>query len=205
MSTADRRRVSALLVTVSTIAVLLCVDNIHWLLTRLPAYNTLHSTHPWYYAETIDKVVGVALCILLVCWLRRGVSGVVDELGLRAAFSPALAFALVCSAPMLAGFAITRRFAPGNSGLPLFFLTVFSPIAEEIEYRGLGVRQFQRGTSWPFWIVVWPSSIIFAWGHLEQGSSWQEKTSIFAIIVPAAVLFSWLLQRWENLWFPETK
>ena len=48
---------------------------------------------------------------------------------------------------MLAGFAITRRFALGDSGLPLFFLTVFSPIAEEIEYRGFVVRQFQRDTS----------------------------------------------------------
>jgi len=197
------RRVSAWLLALSTVAVLLFVDNIHWLLTRLHEYNALHRNHAWYYAESIDKVAGVVLCIAVVwCIRREGLSDVLGELGLTAAILPALGFALVCSAPMLVGFAITRHFSPGNSMLPMFFLTVFAPIAEEIEYRGFGVRQFQRGTGWPFWLVVWPAAIIFAWGHVEQGASWDEKFGIFVITGAGAVVFAWLLQQWQNLWFP---
>jgi len=67
---------------------------------------------------------------------------------------PAIAFALVASLPMLIGFAITGRLTLPSDFISLLLLTVFSPLMEEIEFRGFGVRQLQRGTGWPFWIVV---------------------------------------------------
>lgn len=103
---------------------------------------------------------------------------------------------------MLVGFIATRCFSPSNTLLTLLFLTLFSPIIEEIEYRGFGVRQFQRGTSWPFWLVVWPSAVLFSWEHIEQGSNWEEQLAIFLMIGTGGVISAWLLHRWQNLWFP---
>ena len=84
----------------------------------------------------------------------------------------------------------------------MVFLTLFSPIVEEIEYRGFGVRQLQRGTGWPFWMVVWPSALLFGWGHVEQGQNWKEMAGIFLLVGTGGVVFAWLLARWQNLWFP---
>jgi membrane protease YdiL (CAAX protease family) len=124
------------------------------------------------------------------------------ELGLRAPLFPAVWFGLFCSAPTLIGFALTRRFSPSGPLLAILFLTVFSPIIEEIEYRGFGVRHLQRATVWPFWIVVWPSAILFGWGHIEHGQNWQEMAGIFLLTGTGGLVFAWLLARWENLWFP---
>src|SRR5205823_6524492 len=81
----------------------------------------------------------------------------------------ALCFALLASSPMLVGFVLTRSLIPHMEPRTIFFLTVISPIAEEIEFRGLGVRVLQRGTGWPFWILVWPQALLFGLGHIEQG------------------------------------
>ena len=59
---------------------------------------------------------------------------------------------------MLLGFALTRSLTPHPQLRLLLFLTVLSPIVEEIEFRGFGVLQLKNRTGWPFWIVVWPSA-----------------------------------------------
>jgi membrane protease YdiL (CAAX protease family) len=75
---------------------------------------------------------------------------------------------------MLIGFALTRGVTPHMGLIPTLFLTVLSPIVEEIEFRGLGVRTLQRGTGWPFWAIVWPQALLFGWGHVEQGQGFAE-------------------------------
>jgi membrane protease YdiL (CAAX protease family) len=79
-------------------------------------------------------------------------------------------------------------------------LTVFSPIVEEIEFRGFGVRQLQRGTRWPFWAVVWPSAILSGYGHVEQGQSWMEMAGLFLLTGTGGVVLAWLVHRWQTLW-----
>ena len=109
-------------------------------------------------------------------------------------------FALIASSPMLIGFAITRSLPPRIEFLPLLFLTVLSPFVEEIEFRGFGVRQLQRGTGWPFWVVVWPSALLFGYGHVEQGQSLKEMAGLFFLTGAGGVTFAWLVYRWQNLW-----
>jgi membrane protease YdiL (CAAX protease family) len=108
--------------------------------------------------------------------------------------------ALIASLPMLVGFAITRSLTPHIEFLPLLFLAVLSPFIEEIEFRGFGVRQLQRGTGWPFWAVVWPSALLFGHGHVEQGQSLQEMAELFLLTGVGGVTFAWLVYRWQNLW-----
>jgi CAAX protease family protein len=190
-------------VAIITVAVLIVATYAHDLLSRLAAYRQLHRTAPFYYVESIDRIVVAALCVLAVWLMRRaGLRDVIRELGLSAPILPAFAFALGVSLPMLIGFALTRSLTPHLQLLPIFFLTVFSPFVEELESRGFGVRQFQRGTGWPFWVVVWPSAVLFGWSHVEQGQSLQEMGELFFLIGSGGVLFAWLVYRWQNLWVP---
>ena len=182
-------------------AVLIIASYTHEIISRVPQYQWLHSHRPFYVAESLDKIGGAAVCLLAV-WLiyRTGLHGISGELGLSAPVFPAIAFALVASSPMLIGFAITRSLTPHIEILPLLFLTVLSPLVEEIEFRGFGVRQLQRGTGWPFWVAVWPSALLFGLGHVEQGQSLQEMAGLFFLTGAGGVTFAWLVYRWQNLW-----
>ncbi len=182
-------------------AVLIIASYTHEIISRAPQYRWLQSHRPFYVAESLDKIGGAAVCVLAV-WLmyRTGLRGISRELGLSAPVFLAIAFALVASSPMLIGFAITRSLTPHIEILPLLFLTVLSPLVEEIEFRGFGVRQLQRGTGWPFWVAVWPSALLFGLGHVEQGQSLQEMAGLFFLTGAGGVTFAWLVYRWQNLW-----
>lgn len=193
----------AWIVATVTLVVLIVASNAHELLALLSAYRQLHRTAPLYYVESVDKIGAAILCVLaILLLLRAGLRDAARELGLSAPILPAVAFALGVSLPMLIGFALTRSLNPQLQIRSLLFLTVFSPFIEELEYRGFGVRQFQRGTGWPFWAVVWPSAILFGLGHVEKGQNAQEMAALFLMTGFWAVLVAWLLYRWENLWVP---
>lgn len=74
---------------------------------------------------------------------------------------------------MLVGFALTRSIPPRLAASNLLFLTVFSPIVEELEFRGFGFWQLYRRARWPFWLAILPPAILFALGHIEKGQDWR--------------------------------
>jgi membrane protease YdiL (CAAX protease family) len=188
-------------IALTTVGVLVIVNYAHTILSHFRVYRGLYYHHPFYIPESIDKIGGALLCVLTVWLLRRtGLRGISDELGLSAPVLPAIGFALAVSSPMLIGFAITRNLTPHIEFMPLFFKTFFSPVIEEIEYRGFGVRQLQRGTGWPFWLVVWPSAVLFGLGHAEQGQTIQQMVGLLLLLGLGGVIFAWLLYRWQNLW-----
>jgi membrane protease YdiL (CAAX protease family) len=188
-------------IAVITLAVLIIVAHAHEILSNFSAYRELHRSRPFYVAESIDKIVGVIICFLAV-WLmhRASLRGICRELGLSGPLLPAIAFAVGVSLPMLIGFAITRSLTPHIELLSVVFLTVLSPVVEEVAFRGFGVRQLQHGTGWPFWAVVWPSALLFGFGHVEQGQRRQEMAGLFFLTGTGGVVFAWLVHRWKNLW-----
>jgi uncharacterized protein len=191
------------IIAAMTLAVLIVVNYAHEILSSFSPYRELHQTHPFYFAESLDKIGGLIVCFLAVWLMRRtGFRGICRELGLSKTTVTATAFGVGVSLPMLIGFAITRGLTPHIELLALLFLTVFSPIVEEIEFRGFGVRQLQRGTGWPFWAVVWPSAVLCGYGHVEQGQSSMEMVSLFLLTGTGGVVFAWLVYRWQTLWVP---
>ena len=186
---------------VVSIAVLAVASYTHEIISYIPQYEWLHNRFPFYVAESIDKAGGVALCLLAMRILYPGNRRRIRQaLGLSARLLPALVFSLVASSPMLIGFAITRRLTPHIELLPVIFTSVLSPVVEEIEFRGFGARHLQRGTGWPFWVVVWPSALLFGYGHFEQGESPMEKIGLLLLTCAGGVTFAWLVYRWESLW-----
>ena len=152
----------------------------HEILCGLSWNRWLHSHRRFYVAESIDKIAGTLSCLATV-WLLRGKrASVAEEIGLSAPIFPAVVFALIVSLPMLIGFALTRRFALNVDFFSLGFLTVVFSFVEEIEFRGFGLRQLQRGTGWPFWIVVWPSALLFGNGHVEKGKPPRKRRDCFS-------------------------
>jgi len=187
----------------ATLSMLVILNYLHEILSRFAAYRSLYKNHAFYVPEGIDKIGGIVLCALAVWVLRRVAwKDIVYELGLADSPLPALCFALLASSPMLVGFVLIRNLTPHMEPRTIFFLTVISPIAEEIEFRGLGVRVLQRGTGWPFWILVWPQALLFGLGHIEQGQSPLEMAELLLLTGLGAVVFAWLVYRWQSLWFP---
>jgi len=190
---------------IATLSVLLVVNFLHEILSHSAAYRNLYNSHAFYVPEGIDKIGGIILCVLASRLLRRLVwKETFRELGLADSPLPAVLFALAASSPMLIGFVLTRGLTPHMEPLTIFFLTVLSPAAEEIEFRGLGVGILQRGTGWPFWKLLWPQALLFGLGHVEQGQSLLEMAGLMLLTGSGAVVFAWLLYRWQSLWFPIT-
>jgi len=188
-------------IVVITVAVLIVVNYAHEILSSFSGYRELHNSHPFYFAESLDKIGGVIICLVAV-WLMHRTG--FRELGFSHPIMPAIAFGVGVSLPMLIGFAITRGLTPHIKLFPLLFLDVFSPAVEEIEFRGFGVRQLHRRTGWPFWVVVWPSAVLFGLGHVEQGQSPQEMVGLLLLTGVGGVAFAWLVFRWNSLWVAVT-
>lgn len=190
-------------VAIVVLVVLTVVNYFHEILAKLGPYRALHRSYPFYVAESLDKIGGVLLCCLAVYLLYRfSIAAVFREFRLDASVLRGFGFALVASSPTLVGFALTRRITPGLSAPSLLFLTVFSPIAEELEYRAFGFLQLYRRVRWAFWLAILPPAVLFGLGHIEKGQNWQEMAGIFCLTGTGAAVFSWLLKEWDNLWIP---
>lgn len=189
--------------SVVVVLVLAFADYIHEFLRRFAFYKGLRARYPFYVPESVDKVAGALLCCLAIYWIHRlDWKNAFRELGLGASVLRALVFALLASSPTLMGFALTRKFSPSASIPSLFFLTVFSPFVEELEFRGFGFWQLYRRARWPFWLAILPPAVLFGLGHVEKGQDWQEIAGIFFLTGTGAAVFSWLLDTWQSLWVP---
>lgn len=185
------------------ILVLAVANYAHEIISRFSFYGSLHKHYPFYIVECPDKLLGALLCCLAIYAVHRlGLRGIVQELGLAAPILPAMAFAFLASSPTLLGFALTRKVAPEISVPSLLFLTVLSPLVEEIEFRGFGFWQLYRRARWPFWLAILPPAVLFGLGHIEKGQGWEEVAGIFLLTGTGSAVFSWVLDQWQNLWAP---
>ena len=191
---------SGIIATISLL-VLIVATYAHEILNLFDWYGRLHATYPFYLVESIDKAGGAILCIISVWLLYRGsFRQVLQRLGLSGNAPRAVAFGIAVSLPMLFGFALSFHLKSHLEFLSVLFLDFFSPLVEEVEFRGLGVLQFQRGTGWPFWVAVWPSAILFGYRHIEQDQSKLEMLGLFLLTGLGGVVFAWLAHKWKSLW-----
>src|ERR1700759_950364 len=94
-----------------SILVLIAASYAHETLVLFSGYRRLHDAHPFYAAESIDKIGGAVLCIITVWLLYRGsFRSALETLGLSGNAPRALAFGIAASLPMLFGFALTFHF-----------------------------------------------------------------------------------------------
>ncbi|WP_343747595.1 CPBP family intramembrane glutamic endopeptidase [Fluviicola sp.] len=81
--------------------------------------------------------------------------------------------------------------------------TLIAGLMEEWYFRGFFFGMLFRHTRIGFIPAIFFGAVIFAFGHLYQGSGFLELTGIFTVTFLGAVFFAWLFAEWKyNLWVP---
>jgi membrane protease YdiL (CAAX protease family) len=165
----ERKKTSVVAVV---LAVSVLLNYVYDILAKSNTYVGLYKRHPWYLVESIDKFAVLLLCFAALCYLYRcGLKGVLEELRLFRVPWYGIGTVVLCTMPMLVGFAMTRRIDPQLSVLAVAFKGLLSPIAEEVHARGFAFLQLYRRAGWPFWAAVLPQAVLSGFGHIEQGQT----------------------------------
>jgi uncharacterized protein len=189
--TARRRSI----VILAVLGLSMVMQRILW---TLGFYHALYKAFPFYVPETLKNLleIGVCLAALLALGERRlGRALAVDRTWPRA-----LAFGVVCTLPMLVGFALARG-SNVKDGLAVVYLAFWSPFIEEVVTRGFAFLSLRR-LGWPLWPAVTACAMVTGLAHIEKGQSAAAILGLFAFTGIGGAMFCWLLERWGSLWFP---
>jgi len=170
----------------------------HRLLSFVPLYRELHRALPFYVAESMKNVLEVGVCVVALLLLgERRIAGALalDRGGLRG-----LAFGLACTAPMLIGFALTRR-SDVRDPLAVAYLAFFAPFIEETVSRGFAFHTLRR-LGWPMWTAAAACALLTGVAHIEKGQTAMSILGLFVVTGVGCLTFCWLADRWQSLWFP---
>lgn len=168
------------------------------------AYRELYEQFPFYFPESLKSLLQVVLVIAAISWLRRiGPVGALREIGLLRPPHIGFLFALLACLPLWLVFAIVNPLAESFPVAEVFYLSVLSPLAEEVVYRGFAFGQLRRLAGWGFWPAALLPAAIFGWGHAEGSGDLGTGLAIFLITGVGSVLAAWFYERWGfNLWVP---
>lgn len=183
--------------TLLTMLALVFVASSYRLLSLLPSYRWLHAHEPYYVAESLKNLLEVSVCVMALLLMRRPI---VRELAIDRRIPAALLFGLASAWPMLIGFAIANR-SDVADWISVGYLAFFSPFVEELTMRGFGFRALRR-SGWPLWPAAAACALITGICHVEKGQTAAQILAIFAITSVSGLTFSWLIERWQSIWFP---
>ncbi|MGB1205032.1 MAG: lysostaphin resistance A-like protein [Chitinophagales bacterium] len=126
-----------------------------------------------------------------------------EALGLNKPFLKALLFALICTLPMLIGYASFFDFNTEITLTKIFAGAIVAAFVEELFFRGILFGQIYRFTNIGFILSIVFGALIFALGHLYQSQDIATLIGIFMTTFLGAVLFAWVYVEWNNnLWIP---
>ncbi len=124
-------------------------------------------------------------------------------IGINNDFLMGIFFSAITVSPMFLSSAIMGHINENLAINELIHKTFIAGFMEEYLFRGFLFGILFRKLGWGFIPASLLGGLIFGLGHIYQGSSFFETTSIFLITSVGAVWFSWLYIEWENnLWFP---
>jgi len=180
------------------------VDRLQEILYLSGVYRGLYERYPFYFPESLKSLLQIVLVIAAVSWLHRiGAVGALREIGLLRSPHTGFLFALVACLPLWIVFAIINPLAESFPVAEVLYLSVLSPLAEEIVYRGFAFGQLRRLAGWGFWPAALLPAAVFGWGHAEGSGDLGTGLAIFLITGIGSVLAAWFYERWAfNLWVP---
>lgn len=140
---------------------------------------------------------------IVVLGLLYGFKKIPQTVGLNSGIIAALIFAVITVSPMFISSASIGKIGEELSIGPLLHKTVVAGFMEELFFRGFLFGILFRKLGWGFIPASILGALIFGLGHIYQGSTLLETTSIFFITAMGAVWFAWLYIEWDNnLWVP---
>ncbi|MEM9987442.1 MAG: CPBP family intramembrane glutamic endopeptidase [Bacteroidota bacterium] len=126
-----------------------------------------------------------------------------EALGLNQSLIQALVFALICTAPMLIGYAVVFDFNSELTFTQILTGAITAALMEELYFRAVLFGQIYRYTRIGFIPAIVFGALIFAAGHLYQSQELSTLIGIFLTTFMGAVLFAWAYVEWNcNLWVP---
>lgn len=184
--------------TALVLLALTIASTMHRLLWFTPFYRVLHSTHPYYFAESLKNLCEMGVCIVALLLMRQ--RSIAAALGLDRRVPAAIAFAAAASWPTFIGLALTRSIHV-TDWLAVVYLAFFSPFAEEIVVRGFAFRSLRR-IGWPLWPAALLIALVGGLTHIEKGQTRAEIVGLFVILAVGNCTSCWIVERWGSLWFP---
>jgi membrane protease YdiL (CAAX protease family) len=126
-----------------------------------------------------------------------------SALGLHQPIGKALIVALVCTLPMLVGYAIVFEWNSEITWSQVFGSAICAALFEELYYRGFLFGQIFRFTRIGFIPSIIIGALLFASAHLYQSQDPATLLGIFLTTFMGAILFAWAYIEWDNnLWVP---
>lgn len=146
-------------------------------------------------------IFGIPLILGLV--YMHNVNRIAESLGLNKPILKAMGFALLCTAPMLIGYALLFDFSTEIT-LNKILISVFAAaFFEEVYFRGFLYGQLYRYSKLGFLPSVAIGSFLFAFIHLYQSTDPATLAGIFLTTFLGAILFAWAYSEWKhNIWVP---
>lgn len=135
--------------------------------------------------------------------LIHNVKGFIGSLGLDKSITKGILFALICTSPMLVGFAAAFNFNSEITITDILIKVIAAAFFEELYFRGFLFGQLFRYTRLGFLPSVIIGALLFAVIHLYQSTDILTLIGIFLTTLLGAVLFAWTYAEWNyNLWIP---
>ncbi|WP_340064764.1 CPBP family intramembrane glutamic endopeptidase [Ascidiimonas aurantiaca] len=181
-------------------------------------FGVYYALQELYFVEilnSLDGVInqkGISYCITYilvglplffgVAWIHNFRQFMVP-MGLDGPFIRALLFSLLCTAPMLIGYATVFTFNDQVTLNKIITGAVAAAFFEELYFRGILFGQIYRFTKIGFIPSIIFGALLFAFGHLYQSQDPQTLIGIFLTTFLGAILFAWVYVEWQyNLWVP---
>jgi uncharacterized protein len=164
------------------------------------------SLDTWTHQGLVSYVLAyliVGIPVFIGTWWIRPDRNVFRSLGLSGNAAAGFAAGLLFSLPMFAGGMLFFHFSEEIELQKLIAATLVAGLMEELYFRGFLFGQLFRNTRLGFAPAVAAGALLFALGHLHQGTSPGEVAGVFAVTFMGGVFFAWLYAEWDgNLWVP---
>ncbi len=184
------------------------ISQLHELLSLIPGirqgYRELRNILPYPFLGELRNLIQISLVILTIILLHRfSFKNVLKDIGLVKPIIPAILFGIFATLPMWIAFSVTASLATHVSWNSVFFLTLISPLSEEVVYRGFAFGQIRRHANWGFWPASIIIAVVFGLGHLGINQDLGQSVGVFLITGVGGILFAWIYEKWDyNLWAP---
>ncbi|MBK6266088.1 CPBP family intramembrane metalloprotease [Marivirga sp. S37H4] len=195
----DAKSLRVLWITLLSFAIYFVLDDLYF-----------HSLRKWIneYINQIGvshiitySVFGIPL--LLGSLLIHHFRNLLSSLGLNGSLAKGFLFPLLCTLPMLIGYAIVFEFNPEINLSLILISAVSAAFFEELYFRGFLFGQLYRFTQLGFLPSILLGAIVFALIHLYQSQDPLTLLGIFLTTFLGAILFAWLYAEWNfNIWIP---
>lgn len=192
--------------SLSILATIIVAFTIYFVLDNLFFNNLRMWLHSMINQLGVSHIItytisGIPL-VLGAAYLHKP-DGVIDSFGLNRSLFNSILFALVCTAPMLIGYAILFDFNADLTLNTFLISAVSAAFFEELFFRGFLYGQLYRYTKFGFLPSVFIGAFLFALIHLYQSDDFSTLAGIFLTTFLGAILFAWVYSEWNhNIWVP---